>query len=385
MVYNMPMPLISGVHIDNFRGLRDFHLEGARMFNLLVGPSEIGKTSVLEAISQATGVGNITGCVDINRHARGAIVQNQGDAVAAVASFFHEFRPLPILLDMEIGTTTFGVVRIDTQIVPVLGDTIVTEKDAGVFGAQRATSLLADGSFNGLKHSVKVSGTISGKGHGFVRLNGQAPHADSFVMEELISHNGKGKKKTPLSEEEMGELRCAALFVNQPMHGIAIEMALANKKTKEIVQVLQMINSNILDVAMIGNKAHVDIGLEKMVSMHVTGDGVRRAMTILGYLCAKEYKVHLEDEIGAGIYFGSQPRFLRAVLQFAKQEGKQIFATTHNKDVLLALQKVLAEDADLRDDVVVFSFMRSKRGNVRATPYLYEDIDRCLDSDIEIR
>ena len=385
MVYNMPMPLISGVHIDNFRGLRDFHLEGARAFNLLVGPSEIGKTSVLEAISLVTGAGDITGCVNLNRHARGAIVQNQVEAAAAVASFFHGFRPLPILLGMDIETSTFGPVRVDGQIVPVLGDAVVTEKDVSVFGAQGPTSLLAEGSFNGLKGSIEVSGKISGKGHSTLRLNEYPPRADPFIMEEPVSRNGKGKKKTPLSEEETGELRSASLFVNQPMHGIAIEMALANKKTKDVVDVLKRINPSIADVAMIGNKAHVDIGLEKMVSMHVTGDGIRRAMTILGYLCAKEYKVHLEDEIGAGIYFGSQPRFLHAVLQFAKQEGKQIFATTHNKDVLLALKKVLAEDADLRDDVAVFSFMRSKRGNVRATPYLYEDIDRCLDSDIEIR
>lgn len=385
MVYNMPMPLISGVHIDNFRGLRDFHLEGARMFNLLVGPSEIGKTSVLEAISLVTGAGDITGCVNLNRHARGAIVQNQGDAAAAVASFFHEFRPLPILLGVEIITKTFGAVRVDEQIVPVLGDAVVTEQNVSVFGAQGATSLLAEGSFNGLKGSIKVSGKISGKGHSILRLNEYPPRADPFIMEEPASRNGKGKKKAPLSEEETGELRTTSLFVNQPMHGIAIEMALANKKTKDIVAVLKRINPDIADVAMIGNKAHVDIGLEKMVSMHVTGDGVRRAMTILGYLCAKEYKVHLEDEIGAGIYFGSQPRFLRAVLQFAKQEDKQIFATTHNKDVLLALKKVLAEDAGLRDDVAVFSFMPSKRGNVRATPYLYRDIDRCLENDIEIR
>ena len=386
MVYNNGvMSPISGVHIDNFRGLRDFHLEGARMFNLLVGPSEIGKTSVLEAMFLVTGAGDIAGCVNLNRHARGAIVQTQDDAIAAAASFFHEFRPLPVLLSVEIETNTFGTVRVDGQIVPVLGDAVVTEKDVSVFGAQGANSLLAEGSFNGLKASIKMSGKISGKGHSFLRLNEYPVRADPFVMEEPVSRNGKGKKRSPLSEEETGELRSASLFVNQPMQGIAIEKALANKKTKDVVDVLKRINPDIADVAMIGNKAHVDIGLEKMVPMHVTGDGVRRAMTILGYLCAKEYKVHLEDEIGAGIYFGSQARFLRAVLQFAKQEGKQIFATTHNKDVLLALQKVLADDADLRDDVAVFSFMRDKRDNVQATPYLYEDIDRCLDNDIEIR
>ena len=385
MVYNMPMPLISGVHIDNFRVLRDFHLEGARRFNFLVGPSEIGKTSVLEAVSMMSMSGDFTDCVSINALARGAAVNNQGDNIIAVASLFHEFRPLPICLGVEIQTGALGVVKFDTQIVPVLGNTIISEGDIGVFGTQGANLLLSNGRFNGLKCCVKAGGGISGKGHSFLRLSEQPPRDETFVMEEPLVRNGKTAKKIPLSGEDVGEFRCVSLFVNQPMLAIAIDMALANKKTKEIVEVLQRINPDIADFTMINNKPHVDIGLEKMVPMHITGEGIRRAITTLGYLCAKDHNVHVEDEIGEGIYFGSQPHFLRAVLQFAKQEGKQIFATTHSKDILLALKKVLAEDTDLRDDVAVFSFMHSKRGNVRATPYLYEDIDRCINNDIEIR
>lgn len=389
MVYNMPMPLISGVHIDNFRGLRDFHLEGARMFNLLVGPSEIGKTSVLEAIFLMSLVGNMKNCVVLNR-LRGAIVDNKRDAIAATASFFHHFQPLPILLGADTVLGKNGAARLDVEIVPILGNNVVSYQDTGAFGIQKnpGSFLDADGRFDGLKCFVRMSGGVAGSGYSISRIGDNDIQPEPFVVEEELYRADGKKGKIPyseFSEEDRDGLRINPFFISFPSPGPALENVLTNKKKDDIIKVLGRVNPNITDMAMIKDRAHVDIGLERMVSMHIVGDGVRRTLTTLGHLCVKEYNIYLEDEIGAGVYFSAQKEYLRAVLQFAKQEGKQIFATTHSKDILTALKKVLAEDADLRDDVAVFSFMHSKRGNVRATPYLYEDIDRCLDSDIEIR
>ena len=44
------MRLIESLHIEAFRGLRDLRLEGLGQINLLVGPNNCGKTSVLESI-----------------------------------------------------------------------------------------------------------------------------------------------------------------------------------------------------------------------------------------------------------------------------------------------------------------------------------------------
>lgn len=50
----MPTYLIDSIEIDGFRGLRHLPLEGLGLVNILVGPNNCGKTSVIEAISVLT-------------------------------------------------------------------------------------------------------------------------------------------------------------------------------------------------------------------------------------------------------------------------------------------------------------------------------------------
>src|SRR5262245_13756091 len=47
----MPKYSLDNVNIDGFRGLRNFHLDGLGLMNVLVGGNDSGKTSVLEALS----------------------------------------------------------------------------------------------------------------------------------------------------------------------------------------------------------------------------------------------------------------------------------------------------------------------------------------------
>ena len=47
----MPRLSLDNVMIDGFRGLKNFRLDGLGLINVLVGPNDSGKTSVLEALS----------------------------------------------------------------------------------------------------------------------------------------------------------------------------------------------------------------------------------------------------------------------------------------------------------------------------------------------
>lgn len=375
------MSFISSIAIDNFRGLRDFQMEGARMFNLLVGPSEIGKTTVLESLD----IMSFGHFLDVNllNLMRGAQIENENDAIVAAASLFHNFRPVPISMAItRARDDTFEDMDIRVEIVPVKGDTVVSHSD--MRGIQITNPFLAGfDQFDGLKLSVEMSGAVVAKGHKFIRPRRKDMQSGAYEMSQDIAR--ADETSTPLSQEEIKNLRWDSYMVHHPMPKEGIDMATMNKKKNAIVEILMAIDPKIIDVATVSDTAYMDIDLEKMVSMHIAGNGIRQVLGTLGHLCSKDYNIYLEDEIGAGIYFGSQKIFLRAVLRFAKQEGKQIFATTHNKDVLVALKEVLAEEEYLRDDAAVFSFMRDKEGKVWADAYLYEDIDRCIANGIDIR
>lgn len=375
---------ISSIAIDNFRGLRDFRMEGARMFNFLVGPSEIGKTTVLEAIDIMS-FGNSSD-VNVLNLMRGARIDGENDAIVAAASFFHNFRPIPVsMMVTRAGDKHFDKdVHFRVEMTPVKGNDVVSHNE--MRGMQAPNPFLTGLSqFNGLKFSVEMSGAVVGKGHKFMRPHGRDMRSSAYEMSQEIARADKAD--SPLSQEEIKNLRWDSFLIRHPLSITkgAIEMTTVNKKKDAVIEILRMINPDIRDIAVVGDAAYMDIGLEKMVSMHITGDGIRRVLVALGHLCSQDYNIYLEDEIGAGVYFGAQLEFLRAVLRFAKQEGKQIFATTHSKDVLIALKQVLTEEEDWRDDAAVFSFMRDKKGKVRADAYLYEDIDRCISNGKEIR
>src|SRR5271166_265582 len=50
--------MLSSIHIDGYRGLRDFQMSGLGRINLLVGTNYSGKTSVLEAIYLLSSMGD---------------------------------------------------------------------------------------------------------------------------------------------------------------------------------------------------------------------------------------------------------------------------------------------------------------------------------------
>ena len=388
-MYNAGMSVISGISINNFRGLRDFQLKGARRFNLLVGPSEIGKTSVLEAINLFSVASHMGNCLETNRF-RGVLIGNQQDATLAVASLFHNFQLSTITLSATTNIA-FGAVNAKTEITPFMGGNEVSHKEAGMFGIQQ-DDLTKANVFDSLKRTVEFTGAVRGKGYHFYNLQnggGIGPYSGNtgpYVGEKSIVRVD-GDKETVLLGDNLLPLLWNTLLVLHPSLQIAVREATRHKKKGAVLEVLQKINPHIVDFVPDGEVKPplVDIGLDKMVSSHILGDGIRRVLGMLGNLCSKDYKVHLEDEIGAGVHFGSQVPFLRAALHLARQEDKQIFATTQSNDILIALKKVLAEEEDLRDDVAVFSFMRNKHKKIAATPYLYDDIDRCIENGVEIR
>lgn len=373
---------ISSIAIDNFRGLRDFRMEGAApVFNLLVGPSEIGKTTVLEAMGLMSVPANMMRVIEINR-LRGVAVNSQIDAVAASASLFYKFHLQPIELQAAI-KSELGDVQMNVEITPVMDDKVVSYQDTDT--QMRGVASASTGRFDGLKYAVEFTGAVSGEGYYFLRFRDNDINLEPFVEKAKLCRADKTGGKHALSATEEKLLLLNPILIRSPDPQTAISEATVNKKKPAIVEILRKINPQIAGFDLSDKAPLIDIGLDQMVPLHIAGDGLRRVLGTLGNLCSKKYNVHLDDEIGAGVYFGAQAAFLRAVLRFAKQEGKQIFATTHNKDVLVALREVLTEEEDLREDAAVFSFMRDKHGKVRAGAYPYEDIDRCIANGIEMR
>ena len=375
---------IKDIHIKNFRGLRDFKMEGARMFNLLVGPSELGKTTVLESIAIATS--DFDSCIGVNRM-RGASINNEFDARSALATLFHKLSPKPIRLGLGFNSDICGDYMLNKSIVAELMNRVVSYNEVSLDEKIHANSKVSLENFNGLCAKTTISGNIEGEFINKVLLDKNGfEHKPVEVAKPLrIKRDGsffdmKDSELSNLDEES------ESYFLRHNDVATAVKIATEYKKKAFIIEALQRINRRIADFATTTDpQPLVDIGLFKMMPIHILGDGAKSILSTLGHLCHPAIKIYLEDELAFGLYYHSQPALLKSILLMAKQENKQIFATTHNADILRALKQVLDEEESLREDVVCFSFLRNKEGNIQAIPYDYEGIRHGIENDLELR
>ena len=376
---------IKDIHIKNLRGLRDFKMEGARMFNLLVGPSELGKTTVLEGI--AISALSLDLCLGVNR-LRGASIENEIDARSALATLFHNLSPEPIRLGLRINSDICsGDYMLNRSIVAESMNRIVSYKEASLDEKINTNSKTPLENFNGLRADITLSGNIEGEViHRAVLEKNGFEHKPVEVAKPLrIKRDGnffdmEDSEKSNLYEENY------PFFLRHNDVATAVKIATEYKKKAFIIEALQRINRRIADFATTTDpQPLVDIGLFKMMPIHILGDGAKSILSTLGHLCHPAIKIYLEDELALGLYYRSQKALLKSILLMAKEENKQIFATTHNADILRALKQVLDEEESLREDAVCFSFLRNKEGNIKAIPYDYEGIRHGIENDLEIR
>ena len=375
---------IKDIHIENFRGLRDFKMEGARMFNLLVGPSELGKTTVLEGIAIATS--DFDSCIGVNRM-RGASINNEFDARNALATLFHKLSPDPIRLGLRLNSDSCGDYMLNKSIVAELMNRVVSYNEVSLDEKIHANSKVSLENFNGLCAKTTISGNIEGE----------------FINKVLLDKNGFEHKPVEVAKplrikrdgnffdmEDSERINLGAeshsYFLRHNDVATAVKIATEYKKKAFIIEALQRINRRIADFATTTDpQPLVDIGLFKMMPIHILGDGAKSILSTLGHLCHPAIKIYLIDELALGLYYRSQKSLLKSMLLMAKEENKQIFATTHSADILLALKQVLDEEKSLREDAVCFSFLRNKEGNIKAIPYDYEAIRHGIENDLEIR
>ena len=365
------MSLFQKIRIRNFRVLRDLTLEGFRRFNLFVGPNDTGKTSALEAIALGVSAGNFKKIIGIGSWLfRGHQRIASPEEVARNFSFlFSNMEPGKISLSLDLHISPFGFVKSEVKIFP-RGQKGVLPYDTKENPAPSALSR----PFMALQSEAKFSGGV------------EAVSAHEIVArdEGLYPRTIKREVKSPKVDVPIRPLTCA--FVGGSDVASAIDIASRDKAYFEsVLDVLRVIEPKLIDIRLgKNNYATATIG-DRIVPVHLMGDGFKEILSILGPIPDPAASLFLIDEIAKGVYHGIQPDFLRALLTFARKNDKQIFAVTHSKDLLVALAEVLEKDEEFREDAVCFSFSRVKHDEVFATAYPYEAIAHCVKNGIELR
>ncbi len=370
---------VNKIEINGFRGLSHLELDGLGAFNVLLGANDVGKTSVLEAIFLLAGFANLNLPITVQNW-RHLFVNDFDD----LAFLFHNLD-----VDTPIRLATYSNGSVECQELKIttshekmdmdIGDQRIVDSGNGSVRGTRSAERAADQS------SSVVSRPRVLRYNATVKPRRKEPW--SFSNAIRVANGGNIQLAEPLNPVKKPTVSCRYVTAAPGYASDVIGNVIIQKKVETLVNFLQKINPRITDIAVSGSFAYADVGLDKMIPLNMFGSGMTRAASILSPCILGGEHILLIDELENGLHHAAVLSLLKALLALSRDQGVQVFATTHSISVLESLLKALREEefSEYRTTTNCYTLQRDKDGLVRPYRYEYEQFDHCIRHGIEIR
>ncbi|MFK7907489.1 MAG: ATP/GTP-binding protein [Chitinophagales bacterium] len=204
------------------------------------------------------------------------------------------------------------------------------------------------------------------------------------IMRRLSFQGGKSlyiKRNCKLVESSLKEHKWEELAI---FWG---NIALSDKEDY-VIEALQIIEPKInrltfIDTNTNSKKAIVKIsGNKEPISLNTMGDGISRILQIILNLVHCENGILLIDEFENGLHWSIQKDLWQIILKMSEKLNIQVFAATHSRDTIWALQQVRQND----EDTAIIKLKHNKKtGMIKSVPFSTDEINIALEQAIEIR
>jgi energy-coupling factor transporter ATP-binding protein EcfA2 len=355
------------LRISNFRRFQHFTMEGLGRVNLLVGPNNCGKTTVLEAIDLLAEQPDpcSLGHLSINR---GAVTHPAGEQSlkSARIGLRHLFYGHVAKVGAEFGiagTATDATHRLRVKItaeptkIPRLGK---------LFG----TEVWLDVQRSGLEVQIAES----------VPLTGSA----EWMFSDWSARNDAGGVGTPVPF--VGTSSLESWVIAELLSKFQL-----NPEEELVLDILRLIEPRIDGITSVGTPvidAVVDRGgiyvrlkgQRERIPIGSLGEGVWRLLALALALVDARGSVLLVDEIDIGLHYTAQADMWRMVKRAAEELDVQVFATTHSRDCIYALAQVARADVTDGSEVTI-----QRIEGDHAVAYNEQEIVLAAERGIEVR
>jgi len=302
------------LQIQRFRSFEDFHVDGLRRINLLVGMNNTGKTSLLEAVFLLGGATNPVFPLTIGQ-LRG---QRLGNAI-----------PDPIWRSLYRNLDPSESIEIAGQ----------WNDEAG--WRRLSVEALAVSTYADFSESLAV-GTVSADDTsiGGLRLRYQ-PAQGSQIVTEAVFDPKTGNVNAPSVQREdfvRSSYLSARAYSSLARDAEQLSYLVKIKREDEVVDALRIVEPSINRLEVVSEAGastiYADVGLPSLAPLAVCGEGMVRLFSMVVAITGSRDGVLLVDEIDNGLHHSVMQDLWQMLRQMTDKHDVQVFATTHNEELV---------------------------------------------------
>lgn len=337
--------MIESVKIQNFRCFSELEVHGLRAINIIVGENASGKSAFLESVYLSSGA--FPQAVFQFRVARqlGYPLELRPDSASYWGLWEDLFHGYDLSKPISIEAVGPGASR-TLRISRSLESSQTISIGAQQIPLQAFAPVIFDWT-RGDSEPVHVTPRIKDKAlileggpHEYFPISFSGPHIpdtpqDNAIRFSELSKDGKIQPVIDALREEFPFLRTLSIEINSGAPTVFAEVQ--------------------------GQSHKLPVGL--------ISDGVNKLLSLLITIRSNPNGIVLIDQIEDGFYFKKMLSTWKVIHKFAKENGTQIFATTHSQECLTALLPVLEANeqdfallrASRSDDSIRFSVSNGRR------------------------
>lgn len=358
--------------IDEFRGIKKLEIDDFSRINLLLGKNNCGKSSVLESLFLLTGLYTPILSINIDRFRK--LLHNEAD----------DFRFLFYNLDydskLKLYSEMFGTENETRQlkIYPISSNRNISSSYtiAGDNSSNSTTSLAME--YDGIEYDVERK-----------KRHSQTKNHKTRIIFTKDDQNIEIKEQQPLKEKndfkalfQYADSTSSLDIVNR------IEKRIIEKRKDELIDWLRVVDSKISDIYIARNGLiYFDIGAQKYIPANLMGDGIIKMLHLVTNLHEMSDGVLLVDEIDNGLHYSVIEKVWEIILKVSSENNIQVFATTHNYEVMSLLIKVLNNEkySNLKELIRAFTLIKHNGDEVKSFKYEFDMLKHLIEQNSEVR
>lgn len=357
--------MLEALKISGFRKYDDLKIDNFNKINFILGPNNVGKTSVLEAIFAWACGQNVIPFLNVPL-ARGRYsgIQNPYWIMEEILASVKTRKNIPLHMSF-CGTEDSKEIKFDHTIYP---SELLTDYDASyknnlekvIPRTNDALSTDNPSLIVGIPGMVQFKSTVIARWE--VLNNKKKTQIDIMIPQSQI--NGIKPYK---QAKYIDVLSHTAVSENVHMYASLKRENLLNEVVKEIKKVFPEIEGFDMIPYPDGSQAPVSV-IKKdgtMLPLYSYGDGIQKWFYVMGAIAVYKNSIICIDEIDSGFHPLAQVDFSLNMIRAAVENGVQLFVTTHNLEFVdNMLEAVLMGNKDIIDSISIIS-LKDSNGNVK--------------------